>query len=80
MYYVYIIRSIHYPEKIYIGFTEDIEARIHHHNTGASPHTAKFRPWKFELYIAFSCRDKALAFERYLKSGSGRAFSRKHLL
>ena len=43
-----------------------------------SPHTAKFRPWKVETYIAFESLDKAQAFERYLKTGSGHEFARRH--
>jgi hypothetical protein len=42
------------------------------------PHTAKFRPWKVETAVAFSSETKARAFEKYLKSGSGREFSRRH--
>ena len=41
-------------------------------------HTAKYKPWKLELYIAFSDEKRAIAFEKYLKSGSGRAFSARH--
>jgi hypothetical protein len=41
-------------------------------------HTAKFRPWIVKNYFAFRDREKAYAFEKYLKSGSGRAFARRH--
>src|SRR5271165_2889966 len=43
-----------------------------------SSHAAKFRPWKLKLYIAFESKESALAFEQYLKSGSGRAFCKRH--
>src|SRR5262249_53424606 len=49
------------------------------HNAGKSPHTAKFRPWRLVTYIAFSDERKAIDFERYLKSASGRAFAKKRL-
>ncbi len=78
-FYVYILRSIPHPDRHYTGFTEDIESRIPHHNSGADVHTAKHRPWRLETCITFSNREKALAFERYLKSGSGREFARRHL-
>jgi len=29
--------------------------------------------------VAFRCSEKASAFEKYLKSGSGRSFARRHL-
>lgn len=49
------------------------------HNNGHSPHTSKHKPWKLIAYLAFSDEAQALAFEKYLKSGSGHAFARKRL-
>ncbi|MCX6998575.1 MAG: GIY-YIG nuclease family protein [Kiritimatiellaeota bacterium] len=77
-FYVYQLVSLGDPARHYTGFTEDLEERLRHHNSGACPHTAKFRPWKIDTCAAFSDREKALAFERYLKSHSGRAFAHKH--
>ena len=79
-FYVYILRSISHPEQIYTGFTESIPGRLDHHKWGHSPHTKRYRPWKLETYFAFSDRQLALDFERYLKSGSGRAFLHKRLI
>lgn len=79
MYYVYLIRSIEYPSEHYVGYTEDLRQRLQTHNQGGSPHTAKFRPWQLETYLAFTTQAKAQAFERYLKTGSGRAFAEKRL-
>lgn len=77
MWYVYIIRSIEYPDQEYIGATEDLKRRLPEHNTGRSAHTAKFKPWQLVWYCAFPDKYKALAFEKYLKSHSGRAFAKK---
>jgi predicted GIY-YIG superfamily endonuclease len=52
--------------------------RLSEHNSGKSRHTVKFRPWELSAYIAFPDLPRALSFERYLKSGSGRAFAKKH--
>lgn len=79
MYYTYIIESTEGPGHFYAGSTEDLVARMTDHNAGRSPHTAKFRPWKLVWYCAFPTCAKAEAFERYLKSASGRAFQKKHL-
>ena len=79
MWYVYIIRSIEFPDQEYIGATEDLKRRIPEHNAGRSRHTAKFKPWRLNTYLAFSDKSRAIAFEKYLKSHSGRAFARKHL-
>jgi putative endonuclease len=38
-----------------------------------------FMPWRPVTYVAFSDWDKAAAFERYLKFGSGHAFANEHL-
>ncbi|MBW2266030.1 MAG: GIY-YIG nuclease family protein [Deltaproteobacteria bacterium] len=78
-FYVYILQSEGEPPRFYTGFTEDLKARLKDHNTGKDPHTAKFKPWKIKTAIAFENREKALDFERYLKSPSGRAFAKKRL-
>lgn len=78
MWYVYIIRSQSNPSQRYIGMTGDISSRLDDHNAGHSPHTAKYRPWRLEILVGFSDKAKALAFEGYLKSGSGFAFARRH--
>lgn len=77
MYYVYIIKSVNFEEQ-YVGSTEDLKSRLHDHNSGKSEHTKKYKPWKINNFFAFSEKKKALLFERYLKSGSGRAFRAKH--
>jgi predicted GIY-YIG superfamily endonuclease len=48
------------------------------HNNGEVPHSSKYKPWKIKTAIAFTDKDRALAFEKYLKSHSGRAFAKKH--
>ena len=79
MHTVYLIRSISKPEQTYIGYTADLRARLTKHNAGGSPHTAKYTPWKLAAYTAFPTKEKAAAFEAYLKTGSGRAFAKRHL-
>ena len=79
MKYVYLIQSISNPDRRYIGVTQNLKARLKSHNEGQSPHTSKFKPWNLITYIAFSDESKAVEFEKYLKSGSGRAFAEKRL-
>ncbi len=79
MKYVYLIRSIKFPEKKYIVITSDLQSRIKDHSFGKSTHTSKFKPWSLAVAIKFEENQKALAFEKYLKSGSGRAFANRHL-
>jgi len=54
--------------------------RLLDHNRGDSPHTARFTPWELIAYFAFREKEKATAFEKYLKSGSGRAFAKRHFI
>ena len=49
------------------------------HNAGEVPHTSKFGPWKIRTYVAFRDEKQAIAFEKNLKSGSGRAFAMRRL-
>lgn len=78
MFYTYILRSLSHTEQRYIGSTSDLRKRLMKHNEGGVPHTAKFRPWKVEAYFAFETKEKATAFEAYLKTGSGHAFAKRH--
>jgi predicted GIY-YIG superfamily endonuclease len=77
--YVYILRSESDQLRHYVGSTENLEARLTAHNAGKVHHTSKHLPWHIETAVAFRDREKASAFERYLKSGSGREFARRHL-
>ena len=79
MKYVYILQSLTNVEHFYTGITDDLGARLSKHNSGAVTHTAKYRPWRIKSYVAFSDANRALAFEKYLKSGSGRAFAKARL-
>jgi predicted GIY-YIG superfamily endonuclease len=77
-FYVYILQS-ETGEHFYVGLTEDLRARLKDHNSGKVPHTAKHRPWRIKTAVAFTDRERAIEFERYLKSPSGRAFAKKRL-
>lgn len=79
MRYVYILRSEHGEAHYYVGVTDDLKSRMKKHNSGEVPHTSKFGPWALKTYVAFSDEKQANAFEQYLKSPSGRAFSKKRL-
>ncbi len=79
-YYVYILRSQKYSDKTYIGFTTDLEKRLAKHNEGGCNYTNSYKPLEVEISIAFNNKEKALAFEKYLKTHSGRAFTSKRLL
>jgi len=79
MYCVYLIESSATTARRYVGFSEDLRQRLGEHNSGKLATTAAHRPWRLVTYLGFSSKHQALAFERYLKSGSGHAFAGKHL-
>jgi predicted GIY-YIG superfamily endonuclease len=75
MHYVYILNCVDGP---YTGCTEDLKERIERHKNGHVPATRNRRPLQLVSYTAFQDKYKAFEFEKYLKSGSGRAFIKKH--
>jgi len=79
MTYVYVLQSVETPTRHYVGVTDDLKARLHKHNAGEVSHTSKYVPWAIKTYIAFTNEKQAFAFEKYLKSASGRAFAKKRL-
>ena len=76
--FVYVLVSERVPTRYYSGLTSNVEDRIAAHNAGRSTHTASGRPWKFVAAVEFATQERAVEFEQYLKSGSGRAFAKRH--
>lgn len=79
MKYVYILQSEMDNERFYVGSTKDLDRRLNEHNAGQSIHTNKHRPWIIKTSISFNDDTKADDFERFLKTGNGRAFAKKRL-
>ncbi|MGD9379159.1 MAG: GIY-YIG nuclease family protein [candidate division WOR-3 bacterium] len=78
-YVVYIIQSLN-DKSIYTGCTSDLAKRLESHNKGKNIATRHSRPFRVLWYATFCDREKAYRFEKYLKSGSGRAFTKRHLI
>ena len=79
MHYVYILQSLSDPTRFYTGLCGDVDKRLAAHNAGQSPHTSKYKPWRLISAHYFADPHVAVEFERYLKTGSGRAFAAKRL-
>jgi predicted GIY-YIG superfamily endonuclease len=75
---VYILRSESDPSRHYVGLTNDVYERLAGHNDGPSGHTLSHRPWSLVVAMEFPTQQTAVRFEEYLKSGSGRAFTKRH--
>jgi putative endonuclease len=77
-YYVYMLSSKN--NILYIGCTNNLKDRLERHKKGQITATKDRLPIKLVSYFAFSNKYTAFNFEKYLKSGSGRAFIKKHRL
>ena len=78
MWYVYLLKCS--DGTIYTGCTSNIEERLKRHRSKQVSYTKTRLPVELVTYIAFSDKYKAYNFEKYLKSGSGKAFSNKRFL
>ena len=79
MYYVYILYSKS-TKKLYSGYSLDIKKRLLEHNKGLNQSTKYGRPWRLVWYSGFESKNKAINFEQYLKTGSGKAFLYKRFI
>jgi len=78
MWYVYILQCSN--GEYYKGCTSNIEDRLERHQKGWVESTRHLLPVTLVSYTVFTNQQKAYDFEKYLKSGSGRAFMKKHFL
>ena len=76
--FVYVLESLADPDRHYIGLAANVWTRLEAHNAGLSPHTARHRPWRLLVAIGFADVDRAVRFEKFLKTGTGEAFARHH--
>lgn len=79
MYYVYILQG-QKDKSYYTGFTENLEQRLKEHNSSTADYSKSRTPFDLVWYCAFQSKKKAMDFEKYLKQGSGFAFSKKRLV
>ena len=76
--FVYILRSVVDSDRHYVGRTSNVERRLYWHDTGPVGVTVRHRPWAVVVSLEFADATVAARFEKYLKSGSGRAFTKRH--
>jgi putative endonuclease len=76
---VYVLKNRSNPPSYYTGLTSNLRERLDAHNAGRCRYTRSGRPWHVDVIVKFADEARAVAFERYLKSGSGNAFAIRHL-
>jgi len=79
MYKVYILESLKDKSR-YVGTTINLANRLKEHNSGETKSNKSKTPYKLIWYCGFHNKLRAYKFERYLKSSSGHAFTKKHLV
>jgi len=80
VYYVYILKSKRTNKFHYVGLTSNLTNRFSEHQEGKTAVTKGYRPLTLAWYCVFGNKNQAAQFEKYLKSGSGRSFAKRHLL
>ena len=73
MYYVYAIKSLEH-DRVYVGFTSNLDTRLREHNNGKTKSTKYYRPWTLLYSEEFTSRAAARKREIELKSGAGKEF------
>jgi putative endonuclease len=80
MFTVYVLFSKEY-NKIYIGYTSNIDARLFSHNSDKNTgYTKRFQPWEIIYSEKFESKSEAMQREKELKSSRGRVFIRNYIL
>ena len=78
LYYTYVLRSDK-DNRLYVGFTGDINKRIAEHNKGLVDATSKRLPLRLIYFEAGLSKSKAIQREKYFKTGFGRRFLKERL-
>jgi len=73
MFFVYVLKSS-IDDRLYKGFTLDLQKRLKEHNLGKNRSTSAFKPWKIVYYEQVDTRKEARDREKFLKSGIGREY------
>ena len=79
MWYVCVLKSNNSNYK-YIGSTNELNRRVKEHNDGICKASSPYKPFGLIAYIAVENKEIAIKLEKYLKTGSGKAFLAKRIL
>lgn len=78
MFYTYVLTSKK-DNKLYIGWTNNLENRLREHNNGLVIATKYRIPLELIYYEACLNKDDAIAREKQLKTGFGRAYLKRRI-
>ena len=77
-YFTYVLAS-KLDGNLYVGFTNDLKARINRHNKGEVHATKNRRPLELIYYEACKNKENAIKREKYFKTGFGRRFLKERI-
>jgi putative endonuclease len=77
LYFVYVLKN--HSGRFYIGSSAKPDQRLAAHNSGKVRSTKKHRPWQRIVLEEHPDRQEAESREKYLKSGWGRQWLKKHI-
>lgn len=66
MFHVYVLKSAK-TDKLYIGYTDNVQRRVLEHNSGFSKYTKPFIPWELVYYETYKSLGDAKSRESKLK-------------
>ncbi len=78
MFYTYVLRS-QQDNDLYVGWTDNLKRRVEQHNKGLVIATRNRRPFILEYYEACKDKEKAIAREKYFKTGFGRRYLKNRI-
>ncbi|MDP3800043.1 MAG: GIY-YIG nuclease family protein [bacterium] len=70
-YYIYVLESVKFSGRLYVGYTKDLVKRLKEHNLGLNFSTKSCKPWKVIHYEAYINEIDAKRREKYIKSSQG---------
>jgi putative endonuclease len=76
--FVYVLQSVPQPTRQFVESAANVPMRLAAHNAGHSPLTASCRPWRLVAVVQFGTEGEATRFEKFLKTGAGRALARDY--
>jgi putative endonuclease len=76
--FVYVLQSMSQPNRQFVESAANVPMRLAAHNAGHSPLTASCRPWRLVAVVQFGTESEAARFEKFLKTGAGRALARDY--
>ncbi len=77
MYSVYILQSVRFMKRHYIGYTNNLEVRMEQHNSGKTESLLRYIPMRVIHIEEYKTRLEAMRREKQIKSyKGGQAFKR----